>query len=401
MISKLVTESAPWRIAVPMQSEPVSPPPITTTCLRAAEDRRHVAERLVARRGGSAAAGSPSRNGCRRARGPGSAGRARLLGAAGQHHRVEALGDALDRHADADMGAVVEHDAFGFHLRDAPVDVMLLHLEVGNAVGEQAAGARRASRTGAPRGRRARAAARRPGRPGPEPITATFLPVLRAGGSGTIQPSSQPRSTIAHSIVLMVTGRLDQVERAGRLARRRADAAGELREIVGRVQVVERVLPVAAIDEVVPVGDLVVHRAAGVTIRNAAVHAARRLVARRLLRQRDHEFLEMADAVGGRRVAPILPVDLEKARDLAHSTLDSRDQCTRHARARSQASSVLVSSRHCGDAMPGTAGMTVRSVTRRAHAPAAASGGIVTSVAFISASARRYSTGITLRNFGR
>ena len=33
MISKLVTDSAPWRIEVPMQSEPVSPPPITTTCL--------------------------------------------------------------------------------------------------------------------------------------------------------------------------------------------------------------------------------------------------------------------------------------------------------------------------------------------------------------------------------
>ena len=31
--SKLVTEAAPWRFEVPMQSEPVSPPPITTTCL--------------------------------------------------------------------------------------------------------------------------------------------------------------------------------------------------------------------------------------------------------------------------------------------------------------------------------------------------------------------------------
>ena len=41
---------------------------------------------------------------------------------------------------------------------------------------------------------------------GPEPITDTFLPVLCEGGSGAIQPSSQPRSTIAHSIVLMVTG---------------------------------------------------------------------------------------------------------------------------------------------------------------------------------------------------
>src|SRR5436305_13910557 len=41
---------------------------------------------------------------------------------------------------------------------------------------------------------------------GPEPITETFLPVLCAGGSETIQPSSQPRSTIAHSIDLIVTG---------------------------------------------------------------------------------------------------------------------------------------------------------------------------------------------------
>ena len=39
MISKLVTDSAPWRIEVPMQSEPVSPPPITTTCLPVGEDR--------------------------------------------------------------------------------------------------------------------------------------------------------------------------------------------------------------------------------------------------------------------------------------------------------------------------------------------------------------------------
>ena len=36
MISSWVTLSAPWRIEVPMQSEPVSPPPMTTTCLPAA-----------------------------------------------------------------------------------------------------------------------------------------------------------------------------------------------------------------------------------------------------------------------------------------------------------------------------------------------------------------------------
>jgi hypothetical protein len=31
--SNWVTEAAPWRLEVPTQSEPVSPPPITTTCL--------------------------------------------------------------------------------------------------------------------------------------------------------------------------------------------------------------------------------------------------------------------------------------------------------------------------------------------------------------------------------
>jgi len=37
-------------------------------------------------------------------------------------------------------------------------------------------------------------------------MTATFLPVRLAGGSGTIQPSSQPLSMIEYSIFLIVTG---------------------------------------------------------------------------------------------------------------------------------------------------------------------------------------------------
>ena len=38
------------------------------------------------------------------------------------------------------MRVVVKGDAFGLHLLDAPVDVALLHLEVGNAIAQQAAG---------------------------------------------------------------------------------------------------------------------------------------------------------------------------------------------------------------------------------------------------------------------
>ena len=40
---------------------------------------------------------------------------------------------------------------------------------------------------------------------GPEPTTATLRPVRRAGGSGMTQPSSKPLSTMADSMLLMVT----------------------------------------------------------------------------------------------------------------------------------------------------------------------------------------------------
>ena len=78
-----------------------------------------------------------------------------------------------------------------------------------------------------------------------------------------------------------------------------------------------------AIDQVVPVGDLVVHRTAVVAIGNAAIHAARRLIARRLLRQRQNEFPVMANAVGRGRIAPVRAVDFEKTCHLAHSVVPS------------------------------------------------------------------------------
>jgi hypothetical protein len=51
-----------------------------------------------------------------------------------------------------------------------------------------------------------------------------------------------------------------KVQRAGFLARSGADAAGELRKVVGRVQVAERDVPVALKDQIIPVRDLVVDR---------------------------------------------------------------------------------------------------------------------------------------------
>jgi hypothetical protein len=109
------------------------------------------------------------------------------------------------------------------------------------------------------------------------------------GGWGVTQPSSQPRSMIAHFDVLDRHRRLDHAEHAGALAGGGADAAGELGEVVGLVQALERFLPATAVDEVVPLRDEVVDGAAaghagddvpGVAERRAAVHAARALGAR-------------------------------------------------------------------------------------------------------------------------
>src|SRR5262249_10065117 len=146
------------------------------------------------------------------------------------------------------------------------------------------------------------------------------------------------------------------VERAGGLARRRTDAAGDFREIVGGMQVARGLVPLAAIDEIVTVGDLIVDRTTGVAIGNAAIHAARGLRLGFRLWQRAHEFAPMLDALFDRLVVPILALVFQETGDLAHSQSAAG---TRYS-----------------------AASTIRSRCS-------------------SASARRYSTGITLRNRGQ
>ena len=119
MISSWVTEAAPWRFEVPTQSEPVSPPPITTTCLPVARERavRRGARLVVA---GVALvllgqeihreldAGQLARPGSARSRGS-SAPPASTTASKFSEQR-------LDRDVDADLDAGAELDAFGLHL---------------------------------------------------------------------------------------------------------------------------------------------------------------------------------------------------------------------------------------------------------------------------------------------
>ena len=63
-----------------------------------------------------------------------------MLGAAGEQHGVIVALELLDGEIAADMDVAMEGDAFGLHLLDAALDDIFLHLEVGDAVAEQAAG---------------------------------------------------------------------------------------------------------------------------------------------------------------------------------------------------------------------------------------------------------------------
>ena len=56
-------------------------------------------------------------------------------------------------------------------------------------------------------------------------------------------------------------------------------------------------------------------------IRNAAIHAARSLIARRFFRKRNHKFLVIADAVSRWPVFTVAAIDFDKSSDLAHITL--------------------------------------------------------------------------------
>ena len=86
-------------------------------------------------------------------------------------------------------------------------------------------------------GPRGAAAARRRARPGPTPITATVRPVRVVGGCG-VDPALVPRAVDDRELDLLDRDRvaLVDLEHARGLARRRAEPAGELREVVRPVQ---------------------------------------------------------------------------------------------------------------------------------------------------------------------
>ena len=107
-------------------------------------------------------------------------------------------------------------------------------------------------------------------------------------------------------------------EDARRLARGRAERAGELGEVVRGVQAVDRGAPLVAVDQVVPVGDQVPERAPLVAERDAAVHAPRPLGAELLLGHRVVHLEVVVHPLGDRPPGRRLAGDLHESGRLTH-----------------------------------------------------------------------------------
>ncbi len=97
-----------------------------------------------------------------------------------------------------------------------------------------------------------------------------------------------------------------------------AEAAGELREVVRAVQLLDRLVEAVAVHEVVPVGDEIAERATVMTERHAALHTARALLLQLDERQHLHELAVVADALAGCALGRLGARDLQEGAELPH-----------------------------------------------------------------------------------
>jgi hypothetical protein len=207
-----------------MQSLPVSPPPITTTCVRLLRNAAVLLRQEIHREMDAVEVAAGDRQ------------VARGFRAAGQCQRVILVQHLARVEVAADMDAVMEGDALGFHLRHAAIDDGLLHLEIGNAISQEPAGlgvflvdmhlvtgARELLRAGH---------ARRAGADHRDTLAGLEL------GDFRLDPATLPGTVDDRAFDGLDGDRVVvDVERAGGFARRRTYAARKLREIIGRVQV--------------------------------------------------------------------------------------------------------------------------------------------------------------------
>ena len=242
---------------------------------------------------------------------------ARPAGAAGEHDRVEVAAQRGDRHVDADVDAGPEDHPFHLHQRQAPIEVMLLQLELRDAVPHQAADAIgslehgylvagpiqlvRRREAGGARANHGDAAARPHGR------RPWRYPAL-------LERAIDDRALDGLDIHRIVV----DSQHARALARRGTQAAGELREIVRRVQAIAGGAPLIARHQVVPVGDQVPERAALMAEGDAAVHAPGALLAQLRDRFPEVDLVPVVNAFRDRTRLRLCAPELDEAGRLTH-----------------------------------------------------------------------------------
>lgn len=294
MISSWVTDRAPWRWAVPTQSAPVSPPPMTTTCLPSAVIggvTRSPSCTLLASGRYSIAWWTPLRSR------PGT-GRSRAVVAPAAtttaSYRLRRSPAVRSRPISTPVRKRVP-SARICSTRRLMCRFSILNSGMPYRSSPPTRSARSYTATVWP-ARVSCWAAARPA--GPEPTTATVLPERRSGGGG--DAAGLPRPVDDRDLdVLDGDGRLVDAQHARRLAGGGAQPPGELGEVVGGVQPLVGGAPVPAVDEVVPLGDEVSEGAAVVAERDAAVHAAGRLPADdRQQGAGDVDLVPVLDALG-------------------------------------------------------------------------------------------------------
>ena len=212
-----------------------------------------------------------------------------------------------------------ELGALGLHLLEPALEMALLHLELGDAVAQQAADPVGAlEHDDVVTGARELLGGGETGRSGADHRDPLARLDRRELGH---DPPFVPRPIDDLDLDLLDRDRVGvDAEHARRLARRRAQAPGELGEVVRGVQPVDRVAPVVAVHEVVPVGDQVAERAAVVAERDAAVHAASGLDLQRLGREALVDLLPVAQPHRHRPACRRLPRPFEEPGGLTHGS---------------------------------------------------------------------------------
>ena len=199
------------------------------------------------------------------------------------------------------------------------VDDRLLELGIGHAEAQQAAGSLIALIDG-----HRMPAAVELGRDG-EP--------RRAGPDDRDRPPRAPVGRLGDDPALGVRAlddrQLDLLDRdrivvdgqhASRLARSGTDQPGELGKVVGAVELIDRVAPLVAKHEVVPVGDQVAQRATFVAEGNPAIHAPRALTAQLGLGLEREVLLVVAHATRRITLVKADPMNLQKCAEFTHGS---------------------------------------------------------------------------------